>query len=311
METLLAQDGISQKTALSGSSVPSTLEPLAVRAKYRPYGSSVSYSSAEQQVAMNIALSSFSPLSMVSVEERDLRWDTDGSTVVHRHRLGDGTAGYFKPLKDNSICESDFRDYGVSSLGAAINELNAYRMAQLLGGGYAELVPETVLREIDDTVGTLQREVSEPESRNFESEALFEDYRRAALFDFVIGNLDRHDENFLYGLDELGQRRIRLIDNSFSFPGFTRSWFLNQSIFADNSPHWLCDTDYSIPDHELDLTADEFNALCRAREGVAGWLEAKTIGTQRGKATLKRIDFLIEADRLKPISGYLRRFRDY
>lgn len=308
MEALLTQDHIGQHPELSNPIDPSVLESLSIRAKYRPSPSSESsYGSAEQNIAMALALDTVGPLSMVPVIDRDWAWETNGCSTVRRYEFEDGTAAYFKPLRENSEMEYAFRDYGTSSLGAAINELNSYRMAQLLGPLYKSLITETVFRELDGSLGSLQREVTEhaDRDREFDSTMMREDYRRASLLDFVIGNLDRHDENFLYGMDTLGRCRLRLIDNSFSFPGFSRTWFLNESIFADNLPHHGYGVGYQILDGELELRAEERIALDRARSGVERWLSEGTIAIQRGKATLRRIDYLLTAGRLGGISHYL------
>lgn len=290
-------------------------EDLTVRAYYRPlpqvkywmHPPTVSrwcYSRVEQDIILTLAKDTSNELSIAPVKGRDFAWETNGSSEVRRYELEDGRAGYFKPLQANSSDEGAFRNYGTSSLGASISELNAYRMAQLLGGSYTELVPTTVLRRLDGEVGTLQLEVNEPGEYSDESK-LSEDYRRAALFDFVIGNLDRHSENYLFGADELGQTRIRLIDNSFSFPMLRGGWFLNESVFADNcsqmSPRSML---LEIPLDEIELREAEKVALRRARAGVEDWLSAGTIGIVRGKATLRRIDGLLELGRHGEISEY-------
>jgi len=305
MEALLPQDSIDQQADRSNAVDLPLLESLKVRAKYRPGYADVRYSASEQDVAMNLAVSTFGPLSTVPVLYRDLAWETDGCSEVRRYELEDGTAGYFKSFKENSGAEYAFKDYGMSSLGSSISDLNSYRMAQLLGRGFDELVPETVLREIDGQLGTLQREVIEATPREIDSEVLRGDYRRASIFDFVTGNLDRHDENFLYGADGQGRARIRLIDNSFSFPGAPRVWMLNENIFADNHPSdGDCGDEHRMLDSELTLTLGERLALKRARQGVQGWIDARTIAVRRGKATLKRIDYLLKVGRLGGFTEY-------
>ena len=307
MEALLTQDRIGQHPELSNPIDPSVLESLSIRAKYRPSPSSESsYGSAEQNIAMALALDTVGPLSMVPVIDRDWAWETNGCSTVRRYKFEDGTAAYFKPLRENSEMEYAFRDYGTSSLGAAINELNSYRMAQLLGPLYKSLITETVFRELDGSLGSLQREVIEYTDldRGFDSPMMMEDYRRASLLDFVIGNLDRHNENFLYGMDTLGRCRLRLIDNSFSFPGFSRTWFLNESIFADNLPHLGYGAGYQMRYWDLELKLEERIALERARSGVESWLTEGTIAIQKGRSALKRIDHLLTVGRLGGISTY-------
>jgi hypothetical protein len=185
-------------------------------------------------------------------------------------------------------------------------------MAKLLGPAYAELVPETVLREIEGSLGTLQREaVQDPKvSKSYRTSIeLMEDYRRASLFDFVIGNLDRHSDNFIYGIEGSGAQkrsRIRLIGNSFGFPATVRSTMLNESIFADNLPaDGYEGRSYTIPSSSLGLTDDERRDLELAEEGVEQWIAAKTIAIRRGRATIKRIQFLLKQGKLGGFEDYL------
>lgn len=287
---------------------------LSTRSYYRPRCSAVRYSDSERTIAQNLALENFGELSHLPVRERDERFLSDGSSQVSRYLFEDGTVGYFKPFGENSFDEYDFRDYGTSSLGASINEVNAYRMAQLLGGCFAELVPETVLREIEGSLGSLQREVIselQPQTSYYRNPQLREDYRKAAIFDFVIGNLDRHSDNYIYGLEltASGRKRfrIRLIDNSFSFPWGRSSFSFNSSIFAENSaPGGYYDpVGYRVPGKERKLRVDERAALENASAGVERWMAGKTIGFRRGQAVLKRINFLLEGNQLINLSDYL------
>jgi len=309
METLL-ESPVASKTSAQFA------EDLTVRSYYRPsprenyWGRSSKptrwcYSRTEQDIILNLAATVSRDSLQVEVMRRDDSWDTDGGSIVRRYELSNGTAGYFKPLQSNSRSEADFRDYGMSSLAATISELNSYRMAQLLGGEYAELVPTTALRRIEGEVGTLQLEVRESSSRRPSETELMGDHRRAALFDFIIGNLDRHTSNFLYGLDARGYRRIKLIDNSFSFPSSRGGYLLNQSVFGDNirgvAPGG---TVHEIPWGDLELRDDEITLIRLARSGVEGWLSAKTIGIERGRATLRRIDYLLDEGKLGVFSTY-------
>lgn len=297
----------------SEPTVATAKRTLSNRSKYRPATSEVRYSDSERDIAMKLALTNLSGLSYIPVKEQDTAWESKGGTSVERYVLEDGTIGYFKSFRENSNEEWTFRDYGVTSLGAAINEVNAYRMAKLLGEGYDQLVPETVLREVCDSLGTLQREVKEDSRLNRDYRTcpqLREDYRRASLFDFVIGNLDRHSDNFIYGFGHTpgGRKsRIRLIDNSFSFPSSSKSGDFNESVFASNrAPGGYYDTTgYTIPRSQLILEDSERAALGRARAGIEDWIAAKTIGQMRGKAAIKRIDFLLKADKLSPLDEYL------
>lgn len=295
---------------------------LSDRSQYRPTeGLEVEYSSRERAVAMKLALSQIDELSYLPIKSRDSDWITEGTTVVERYELEGGSHGYFKAFSVNSFDEDFFQDrFGVSSIGASINEVNAHRLSVALGGEFSKLVPETAFREIYGKLGTIQREVAEDESvnRSFkENQQLRDDYRRAAIFDFVSGNLDRHSENFLYEV-ELGddghpQSRLRLIDNSFSFPNPKVPSELNASIFSDNtgagevSGSWMAE--YRASSEDRILTESDKSALRSARAEVQGWIEGKTISFQRGRATLKRIDHLLEQGEITNFSQY--HFKNY
>lgn len=314
METLL-ESPVASNVAVQSA------EDLTVRSHYRPspresYWSRNSkptrwcYSRSEQDIILNLAAVASNSLSTVAVVDEDKDWYSEGGSVVRRYELADGSYGYFKPLQANSRSEGDFRDYGMSSLAATISEINSYRMAQLLGGEYAELVPLTALRRIDGETGTLQLEVAE--TMHLPESELMADHRRAALFDFIIGNLDRHGSNFLYGADASGRRRIKLIDNSFSFPGSKGGYLLNQSVFGDNMRKIAPGgTVHEIPFEELELREDEIALIGRARVGIEGWLSAKTIGIERGKATLRRLDYLLKEGKLGGVSTYFDGLSNY
>ena len=295
----------------------STVKHLSDRTKYRPPKTvEARYGSSEQAVAMKLALSNLSELAHSPIVGRDDDWDNLGSTSVDRYELKNGAVGYFKAFSNNSYDEGFFRGkYGVSSIGASINEVNAYRMGQLLGGEFSKLVPETTFREVYGRLGTIQQEVPENEavSRSFtESSLLKDDYKRAAIFDFVIGNLDRHGFNYLYGVEEGPDgepvSRLRLIDNSFSFPDPQKASAVNASSFSDNTgagegkSTWA--PEYGARAGELKLTEADREALTRARAGVREWIDGKTIGSRRGFATIRRIDHLLDKGEVPNFSQY-------
>ena len=311
MQKILTADTIA--VADSSGRVVAAKRVLSSRVSYRPRCSEVRYSDSELSIAQNLALEGFGELSHRPIRKMDEHFFADSSTKVLRYELEDGSVGYFKPFTENSFNEHDFRDYSTTSLGASINEVNAYRMAQLLGGGFSDLVPETVLREIDGSLGTLQREVvseGEPPSSFHRNPQLREDYRKAAIFDFVIGNLDRHSDNFIYGFEGAagGRRRyrIRLIDHSFSFPWRRSTVYFNRSIFADNSaPGDIFDSaGYRVPQTESGLKADERISLTEAKAGVERCISEGTIGARRSKAVLCRINVLLKSDRLRRLCDY-------
>lgn len=282
------------------------------------------YSQEDVSVALNLGSLPLSNFAVGRVKDRDLSWKAGGTTSVQRYELMDGSIGYFKSFQENSrYDEHEFRSFGTSTLGAAINEVNARRMAQLLGSSYEKLIPETVLREIDGEIGSFQREVPESSEMppNFHRSAeLREDYRKAAIFDFVIGNLDRHDANFLYSdvaeSDGSTSKRIRLIDNAYSFPAPSDKPVVNDSMFSDNdgtdgdfeldeSGEEVEFEGYFMENDEFKLTPEELQELKRARRGVRGWMRQGTIAQERGQAVVNRIDRLTTEGRMLSLRDHI------
>lgn len=277
-----------------------------------PSGCDVTYSRRERAMAARIASSTISAISSVAIKAQDDRFDPDSLSTVIRYLFEDGTAGYFKPFSQNAWYEYDFDEYYTSSLRAATNEVLAHQLAKAMGGEYASMVPETAFRIIGEDIGSIQREVKTVErmSSNYWGKMeLRGDYHRAAVFDFVVGNLDRHSGNFLYGREANSRRlRVRLIDNSFIFPARAKDayWGMGSCVFADNLS---IDGSYSrrelLSGEELLLTAEDRTALERAGRTISGWMDQEFIGKLNGKFALKRISYLLEKGSLAKFSKFL------
>lgn len=281
---------------------------------YIPHPDSrTTYSKIESDVAMKLAAAALEEYPYAAIIEKDDSWDTNGTTDVHRLKLSDGSSGYFKPLKTNSLKnEERFRGYSTNSLAACISEVNAYRMSQLMGGKFSKLVPKTEIRTFNGEIGSLQLEVDKSEDGKpgfSDYEGLREDYRATAIFDFVIGSQDRHDGNFLYGEQKnefMGPEKrptIRLIDNSLAFPQ-TKYSVINHSIFTQNEP---ISTDYNglTPD-EMTLAPSEIKALTRARNGIEEWIAEGTMMKVHGEETLSRIDTMLLNNSICKIADHYR-----
>lgn len=70
-------------------------------------------------------------------------------------------------------------------------------------------------------------------------------------------------------------------------------------------------TVHEIPWRDLELRDDEIALVRLARNGVEGWLSAKTIGIERGRATLRRIDYLLDEGKLGGFSTYFEGVSNY
>lgn len=128
--------------------------------------------------------------------------------------LKDGRKAVFKP----SLGEEDMRK-SIPTGTHYLREAAASSVADVLGFG--DMVPPTVVRKEDDSVGSIQEFVNYAESAfrvaaDEGDEASFdggEEAARAAIFDYIIGQTDRHHGNWL-----LKDGKIVLIDNGLAFP---------------------------------------------------------------------------------------------
>ena len=255
-------------------------------------------------------------MSLVATIGQDEDWSTDGATEVERHHLRDGSVAYFKTLHQDVDSAGDSAVYGFTPLGMLTNEVNAYRISQVLGEGFDGLVPETSFRTIGGKFGVLQREVSELRGAGeiTDQGLIEEDYRKAAIFDFVIGNVDRHGGNFLYGLETRKSsdepRRLRLIDHGMSFyDDEHRKHIYPISLFTDNFPVSVDTEDeahsYQVPEDKLTLREAELQSLRRTRSTLSSWIESGTISKAAGSAANKRISALLVHGKVLSFSARL------
>lgn len=126
--------------------------------------------------------------------------------------------GLFKPISGEIGGEGSYET--ILNQGArfslAHREVAAYEVAKKMNINY---VPETVLREVQGELGSLQRWVSKtkPESSWFGRNLNSDEVYQTGVFDFIIGNADRHGRNLL----RLENGSPVLIDHGLSFPRAT------------------------------------------------------------------------------------------
>lgn len=119
-------------------------------------------------------------------------------------------------------------------------EVGAYIFAEALGFG--DLVPVTVAKEVDGEEGSAQQFIGEASVAMTMGQGKWdgpEDLTRAAVFDFVTANTDRHAGNWLVAEDG----KLRLIDNGFSFPNHRSGAWMRDSFIVRN----CYNTDAPIP----------------------------------------------------------------
>lgn len=123
----------------------------------------------------------------------------------------DGTHGVFKPASG----EYDEARRNISNGYPVEREVGAWEVAHIVG--MDDMVPITVERMVDGERGSLQDfvENAQPAAEVYNNRYDgIHDAQRAAVFDYVVGNEDRHANNWM--IDENG--KMHLIDHSLCFP---------------------------------------------------------------------------------------------
>lgn len=128
--------------------------------------------------------------------------------------LRDDGAGIFKPKAGEKVLR-EHTERGTYFL----RERAAYLLDRFLG---FQLVPPTVIREIDEQVGSFQQFIPDTKTGyqldgtgKFTEEHLQQQLMRLWIFDYIIYNSDRHGYNFLVQLQPA--EKIHAIDNGLSF----------------------------------------------------------------------------------------------
>jgi Phosphatidylinositol 3- and 4-kinase len=135
-----------------------------------------------------------------------------GINETHFMAFEDGTQAVFKPQDGAS---KSMLYFNIRPGQDMEREAGAWEVAKIVG--MQDMVPATVIRTVDGRVGSMQDFVPNA-TEAMSSERPFdgaEDAARAAVFDAVIGNQDRHQGNWLVNEDT---GKIALIDHGLSFP---------------------------------------------------------------------------------------------
>lgn len=134
--------------------------------------------------------------------------------------LKDGAKGVFKPGKGEDLNWLE----SIPNGRMYRREAAASLVAEFFG--FDDLVPATGLRIIDShgghgSVQAFIEKKGKPANYGYNAGRYDgeEDLIRAAIFDYLIGNVDRHTGNWFLGTDERGDvKKLSLIDNGTSFP---------------------------------------------------------------------------------------------
>lgn len=131
-----------------------------------------------------------------------------GTNTTERIELDSGVTGYFKPF--DGVNDSIAGGFGQDSAQQSLHEVAAWRLANQMGPPWNEIVPPVVVREVKGQVGSFALE--RPGKINVFSAEGTAEWREAAFFDSLIGQQDRHPQNYLIAGD-----RITLIDHGYTF----------------------------------------------------------------------------------------------
>lgn len=223
---------------------------------------------------------------------KDSNFDVNSVNSVSRVYLEDGRTAYFK----NYVLSADdhyvHADYQHDVLESFNNEVAAYRLTQIMGEGYSHFVPETVFREYDGKIGTLQIEAEGEVGahNNYEDFSADFDYdllRRAAIFEYLAGSQDRHAGNYAVkdnGHD--GKDELVFIDNGFSFPCVDNAMYGSVNISKMS---------FGVEEHIL-LQEDEIEMINRVSSAVndEGGELFSILSDQQKEFMNKRIQFALD-----------------
>lgn len=182
----------------------------------------------------------------------------------------DGSKGVFKVADPNSKPRRE-----VPAGQDAEREVAAYKVAKLVG--MDDLVPETIIRKVDGERGSLQSWVTGELAANSLNQYDGEkDAARAAAFDYVIGNSDRHKYNWMVS-GTGGNEKLHLIDHGLTFPVTKSSWYnaslLRNAILNLKSNPSSFAAPYVVNKNTIDKELADLKLSSEARKGVQDRIE--------------------------------------
>jgi hypothetical protein len=141
-------------------------------------------------------------------------WETKATGGTYLAVFEDGSEAFHKPHE--SLKTSSVSDFGHNQDTPPMHECAAWHFAKALGEEYESLLPATVYRQIEGEWGSLAAKLPgvKPGTPAFTHAP--DQVNVAGLFDVMIGQQDRHLNNFLW---DKASGRLGLFDHGFCFPG--------------------------------------------------------------------------------------------
>ena len=141
------------------------------------------------------------------------RWETKASGGTYLAILADDTEAFHKShSRLNSV---NTHNFGHSRDTPPLHECAAWQFARALGEPYERLLPPTVYRVIEGEPGSLALRLRGSKPAGVAFTKAVDQVNDAGFFDVLIGQQDRHLNNFLW---DAGTARLGLIDHGFCFP---------------------------------------------------------------------------------------------
>jgi hypothetical protein len=141
------------------------------------------------------------------------RWETQASGGTYLAVFEDGSQAFHK--RHDSLKSSTVSDFGHNFNTPPIHECAAWHFAKALGPEYEALLPVTVYRKIDGEWGSLAEELQGKKPGGAAFSDAPEQVNRAGFFDVLVGQQDRHLNNFMW---DKATGRLSLFDHGFCFP---------------------------------------------------------------------------------------------
>ena len=172
--------------------------------------------------------------------------DAGGANSSFKVTFEDGSHGVWKP-RDG---EDTFLREGIPGGTQYKREAAAYAVAQVVG--ISDLMPPTTVREVDGKIGSMQQFVEGGRVAHrvfgpgkYDGET---DLKRAAVFDYLVGNTDRHDGNYMLTYKESIGGKLNLIDHGLILPTNYDDTFINRNLLREAQIHrGRGSTGYKIP----------------------------------------------------------------